>query len=218
MNGYTTPLNTQSPNCCGNQPYSGMNTVMPKYQTAVPPVQSAGPTGYGPTTTNPAVNPAITAQLATLNPDLSSKYPQNPNYFSNQPSSGTNTVMPTNQTAVPPAQSAGTARYGRPTTEPVVNPTIIAQLAALSSNLSPITPLTEPQALTLQSTQYFNGFLRTQIGKKVTVDFLIGTNTLVDKTGTLLGVGANFILINEIETDDLLICDFYTIKFVKVYY
>ena len=153
MNGYTTPLNTQSPNCCGNQPYSGMNTVMPTYQTAVPPVQSAG-----------------------------------------------------------------IARYGRPTTEPVVNPAITAQLVALSSNLSPITPLTEPQALTLQSTQYFNGFLRTQIGKKVTVDFLIGTNTLVDKTGTLLGVGANYILINEIETDDLLICDFYTIKFVKVYY
>ena len=38
----------------------------------------------------------------------------------------------------------------------------------------------------VQSLQYMNAFLRTQIGKKVTVDFLIGTNTLVDRTGTLL--------------------------------
>jgi hypothetical protein len=87
-----------------------------------------------------------------------------------------------------------------------------------SSNLTPITPTTQPQPVTTESLQYFNGYLRTQIGRKVTVDFLIGTNTLVDKTGTLLGVGANYILINELETDDLLICDFYTIKFVKVYY
>jgi hypothetical protein len=87
-----------------------------------------------------------------------------------------------------------------------------------ANDLVPITALNQPMPMTTQSLQYINGFLRTQIGKKVTVDFLIGTNTLVDKTGTLLGVGANYILINEIETDDLLICDFYTIKFVKVYY
>jgi hypothetical protein len=86
------------------------------------------------------------------------------------------------------------------------------------SDLMPITALNQPMPITTQSLQYINGFLRTQIGKKVTVDFLIGTGTLVDKTGTLLGVGANYILINEIETDDLLICDFYSIKFVHVYY
>lgn len=47
---------------------------------------------------------------------------------------------------------------------------------------------------------------------------LIGTNTLVDKSGVLLGVGANFILINEAETDDVVACDFYNIKFIKFYY
>jgi hypothetical protein len=87
-----------------------------------------------------------------------------------------------------------------------------------NANLMPITPTTQPMPVTTESLQYYNGYLRTQIGKKVTVDFLIGTNTFVDKTGTLLGVGANYILLNEIETDDLLICDFYTIKFVKIYY
>lgn len=87
-----------------------------------------------------------------------------------------------------------------------------------AADLAPITALNQPMPITTQSLQYINGFLRTQIGKKVTVDFLIGTNTLVDRTGTLLGVGANYILINEVETDDLLVCDFYSIKFVRVYY
>lgn len=86
------------------------------------------------------------------------------------------------------------------------------------ADLQPITALNQPMPVTTQSLQYMNAFLRTQIGKKVTVDFLIGTNTLVDRTGTLLGVGANYIVINETETDDILICDFYTIKFIHVYY
>lgn len=87
-----------------------------------------------------------------------------------------------------------------------------------AEQLAPITPTTQPPAMTLDSTQFLNGALRTQLGQKVTVDFLIGTNTLVDKTGTLLAVGANYIVINEIETDDILFCDFFTIKFVRVYH
>jgi len=83
---------------------------------------------------------------------------------------------------------------------------------------APITPLTQPAPITGESLQYLNGFLRTQIGRAVKVEFLIGTNTLVDRTGILLGVGANYILINEAETDDIVACDFYNIKFVQFYY
>ncbi|HEX3027055.1 MAG TPA: hypothetical protein VHR42_07495 [Clostridia bacterium] len=82
----------------------------------------------------------------------------------------------------------------------------------------PRMPAAQSFAVTDESMQYLNGLLRTQIGKKITVTFLIGTNTQVDKTGTLLEVGVNYIVINEIETDDLVVCDFYTIKFVQVYY
>ena len=46
----------------------------------------------------------------------------------------------------------------------------------------------------------------------------MGTNTLTDRTGILVGVGANYILLNEVETDDLLACDFYNIKFIRFYY
>lgn len=85
------------------------------------------------------------------------------------------------------------------------------------SEFSPITPTTEPMPMTVESLEYLNGALRTQIGSKVTVSFLIGTNTFQDRTGTLLAVGANYIIINETETDDILFCDYYSIKFVKVY-
>jgi len=85
-------------------------------------------------------------------------------------------------------------------------------------SLAPITPTTQPAPISGDSLQYLNGFLRTQIGRPVKVDFLIGTNTLVDKTGILIGVGANYILLNESETDDIVACDFYNIKFVKFYY
>lgn len=87
-----------------------------------------------------------------------------------------------------------------------------------ATGLAPLTPFNQPIPVTTESTLYINGFLRTMIGRKVTVEFLIGTNTFTDRTGILLAVGANYIVINEVETDDILICDFFSIKFVKVYY
>ncbi len=85
------------------------------------------------------------------------------------------------------------------------------------SDLAPITSATEPQAMTLESTEYLNGYLRTKIGQKVRVEFLIGTGTLVDKFGILVGVGANYITIRQAETGNLVACDFYSIKFISFY-
>lgn len=85
------------------------------------------------------------------------------------------------------------------------------------SETAPITDLSMPQAMTAESMQYLNGFLRTQIGNRVTVNFLIGTNTYIDKSGKLLAVGANYIVLQEAMTDDLLVCDFFNIKFITIY-
>ena len=87
-----------------------------------------------------------------------------------------------------------------------------------SNDLQPITSTTQPAPITAESLQYMNGFLRTQIGRIVQVQFLIGSNTMVERMGLLLAVGANYILLNEIETDDILVCDFYNIKFIRFYY
>lgn len=69
---------------------------------------------------------------------------------------------------------------------------------------------------TIMSTAYTPGFLRTQIGRMVRVEFLIGTST-TDRLGTLVGVGASYILFRPIGTSDVLLCDIYSIKFVTVY-
>jgi hypothetical protein len=65
--------------------------------------------------------------------------------------------------------------------------------------------------------QYTQGWLTTQIGQRVKIEFLIGTNMLIDREGTLLEVGISYVIINEVETDDLLLCDIYSIKFVRIY-
>ena len=76
----------------------------------------------------------------------------------------------------------------------------------------------QPYPVTGESIQYLNGFMRTQVGRRIEVDFLIGSDDLVTKTGFLLGVGANYILINELGTSNLTSCDFYNIKFVTYFY
>ncbi|HOV41053.1 MAG TPA: hypothetical protein PLM59_04615 [Oscillospiraceae bacterium] len=78
-------------------------------------------------------------------------------------------------------------------------------------------PGAQPPATTYD-VQYLNQFLSTQIGRQVTIEFLIGTNTFTDKSGTLLAVGTNYVLLQETNSDDIVACDFYNIKFVKIYY
>ena len=75
-----------------------------------------------------------------------------------------------------------------------------------------------PFPVTAENLRYHNGFMRTQIGRRITVDFLVGANTIVQKTGYLLGVAQDYILINEIDTNDITTCDYYNIKFIKYYY
>ena len=70
----------------------------------------------------------------------------------------------------------------------------------------------------LTDIDFTQGFLRTQIGRHVKVEFLIGTNMFVDREGDLVRVGTDYIIIQETETDDYLLCDIYSIKFIRFYY
>jgi len=60
-----------------------------------------------------------------------------------------------------------------------------------------------------------NGYLRTQIGKYVEVEFLVGSTNILTRLGRLIGVGLNYILIEDLTTGDVSACDFYNIKFFK---
>jgi len=71
-----------------------------------------------------------------------------------------------------------------------------------------------PEILT--NSIYTPGFLREQIGKLMRVEFLIGTNNLVDRIGILEDVGASYILLRSFENDSLVYCDIYSIKFITI--
>ena len=63
---------------------------------------------------------------------------------------------------------------------------------------------------------YTPAFLRTQIGKLMRVEFLIGTNNLVDRIGFLEDVGASYILLRSFEGDSMIYADIYAIKFITI--
>lgn len=65
--------------------------------------------------------------------------------------------------------------------------------------------------------EYTQGYLRTQIGKRMRVTFLIGTNIIQDRTGVLLNVGISYIVLRETETNAKVLCDIYSIKFVNIF-
>ena len=71
-----------------------------------------------------------------------------------------------------------------------------------------------PEILT--NSIYTPAFLREQIGKLMRVEFLIGTNNLVDRIGILEDVGASYILLRSLESDTITYCDIYSIKFVTI--
>ena len=83
----------------------------------------------------------------------------------------------------------------------------------INSNLIQ-TNSSSPEILT--NNLYTPAFLRQQIGKLVRVEFLIGTNNLVDRIGILEDVGASYILLRSLESNTTVYADIYSIKFVTI--
>lgn len=73
-----------------------------------------------------------------------------------------------------------------------------------------LTPVTE-------GTAYTQGWLATKIGLYIKVEFLIGTNMLIDREGFLTEVGISYIVLKESASNDLVMCDIYSIKFVRIF-
>jgi len=64
---------------------------------------------------------------------------------------------------------------------------------------------------------YTQGWLQNHIGKYIKIEFLIGASMLIDREGLLQEVGISYIVIKETGTNDLVMCDIYSIKFVRVF-
>jgi hypothetical protein len=75
----------------------------------------------------------------------------------------------------------------------------------------------QPGAPVVLSTEYTQGYLRTQIGKRMRVTFLLGTAQIQDREGILEDVGISYIILRETQTNNLTLCDIYSIKFVVIF-
>ncbi len=64
---------------------------------------------------------------------------------------------------------------------------------------------------------YTQGYLESKIGEYVKIEFLIGTDLLIDREGILKDVGISYVVLQESGTNDELMADLYSIKFVRIF-
>lgn len=62
---------------------------------------------------------------------------------------------------------------------------------------------------------YIPNFLYRNIGKKIIAEFIIN-NSFIDKVGILVEVGFNYFVLEDTNTNDLMMCDLYSVKFVQI--
>jgi len=138
------------------------------------------------------------------------------------PTPGSHTGMPANlqvpmhQMPIPQMPLQQTPMQQFPTGQPQMPTVPMMQMPQLTGAAPVDFDVLGP--VPVMGTEYTQGYLRTQIGKKVKVEFLIGADNYMDRQGTLVDVGISYIIITETETDDLVLCDIYSIKFVRFYY
>lgn len=101
---------------------------------------------------------------------------------------------------------------------PDTTPELIPNSPTFTVPANPLLPPGYREVLDYNAIQYVNGFYRTQIGRYVRVEQLMGSNTLDTQEGYLIGVGINYILLQEAPTGNILIVDIYGIKNMYVYY
>ena len=79
-------------------------------------------------------------------------------------------------------------------------------------------PMMSGVPTTVQNPYYTAGFLNQYIGHNMRVEYLLGTNgPLVDRIGRLVEVGASYIVLQPYLSDDLLMTDLDSIRFVTIY-
>lgn len=68
----------------------------------------------------------------------------------------------------------------------------------------------------ITAVDYIPGYLSTLIGKNVRAEFILGTNQFVDRTGRLTDVGVNYFVLEDVFSNNKVMCDLYSVKFVTI--
>ncbi|HZK01967.1 MAG TPA: hypothetical protein VFC96_03790 [Anaerovoracaceae bacterium] len=82
---------------------------------------------------------------------------------------------------------------------------------------NPLLPNEYKEILSYENLQYMNGFLRTQIGKECMVVSALGASgNVVTRIGYLIGVGLNYLLLQDGCSESIMVIDFYSIHLVQL--
>lgn len=88
------------------------------------------------------------------------------------------------------------------------------QMGQMNQNNGEI--VVEPGRAPIYGPNYLINFLRSQIGRLVEVQFLMGSGGMAQRSGRLVVVGNNYIVLEEAGRHAYVACDYYSIKFVRV--
>lgn len=97
-------------------------------------------------------------------------------------------------------------------------PLVLPDNPTFSVPPNPLLPEGYNEILDYNSVQYMNGIFRTQIGRYVRIQQLVGSNITEDYEGFLIGVGINYIILQDYANGNIRILDIYGIKSMYVYY
>lgn len=74
------------------------------------------------------------------------------------------------------------------------------------------------EVITYSDLQYLNSFYKTQIGHYVSVECFVGINDLLVRDGFLIGVGMDYIVLQNPANQNITTVDAWSIKFMNIYY
>lgn len=205
-------LNSQNENTgVDDIPYERMTQVVPPLASGWEN-QPARPNGIAPVPGTSNV-PSLSGIGAT---EVNSGQGVAPETVSGGTSAGISTLPP-DGTGIEPTLGIG-LNQGEPLGSLPSEQNVFQNAPTFSVPNNPLLPPGYQEVLDYGNLQYMNGFLRTQIGKYVRIQQLIGSSVIEDRFGYLVGVGINYILLQEISTGNILALDFWNIKYVYIYY
>ena len=114
--------------------------------------------------------------------------------------------------------SGGSGSFGSAGMGESTYPQVIPNSPTFRVPANPLLPPEYNEVLDYNAVQYLNGIFRTQIGRYVKVSQLVGSNTMEEFEGYLIGVGINYIILQDYITGNIRILDIYGIKSMYVYY
>ena len=119
---------------------------------------------------------------------------------------------------IPVSEVTGASSLGAGFGSAETFPQILPDNPMFNVPANPLLPERYREVLDYNSIQYLNGILRTQIGRYVRVQQLVGSNIIQDYDGFLIGVGINYIILQDYSSENIRMLDIYGIKDVYVYY